>query len=233
LIDKISSNNKDLWEELYNQCSTDQAYTPDRAGLARRALRNTAFAYFAHSLSGDVLLETVRTHYEQADNLTDRRAALHVALTEESVAEELREMLLKDFFDRWQHEALVVDLWFNLQAQSSVLTLEQIRALEEHPAFEIKNPNRARALFSVFGAYNHRRFHALDASGYRFVAEAVARMDLFNPSLAARVCTPLTQWRRFDTLRQDEMRDALRTLAASEQMSKDLYEVVTKALADD
>ena len=233
LIDEISLNNSNLWEELYNQCSIHEDYAPDRAGLARRALRNTAFAYFAHSLTGDVLLETVKAHYEQANNLTDRRAALHVALTEESVAEALREMLLEDFFDRWQQEALVVDLWFNLQAQSSVLTLEQIRALEEHPAFEIKNPNRARALFSVFGAYNHRRFHAIDASGYRFVAEAVARMDSFNPSLAARVCTPLTQWRRFDALRQDEMRDALRKLAASEQMSKDLYEVVTKALADD
>ena len=233
LIDEISFNNSSLWENLYNQCSIDGDYAPDRAGVARRALRNTAFAYFAHSLTGDVLLETVKAHYEQADNLTDRRAALHVALTEESVAEALREMLLEDFFDRWQQEALVVDLWFNLQAQSSVLTLEQIRALEEHPAFEIKNPNRARALFSVFGAYNHRRFHATDGSGYRFVAEAVARMDSFNPSLAARVCTPLTQWRRFDALRQDKMRDALRTLAASEQMSKDLYEVVTKALADD
>ena len=53
-------------------------------------------------------------------------------------------------------------------------TVAGVRALMKHPAFDIKNPNRVRALIGAF-AGNHLRFHAADGEGYRLVGEMSAR----------------------------------------------------------
>ncbi|NKB97663.1 MAG: aminopeptidase N [Pseudomonadales bacterium] len=230
VIGTIALENVDIWAALYEQYFADGAFQPDAKGMAQRGLKNAAFAYHVRNLRGSELVSTVQRHYQGADNLTDRRAALKAALTEPDFPVEARTDLLTDFYDKWRNEALVVDLWFNLQAQSPVLTLDEIKALEEHPAFDMKNPNRARALFSVFGMLNHSRFHAIDGSGYKYLADAIARLDALNPQIAARLSAPLTLWRRYDPVRQERMRDALSTLTTADSMSKDLYEVVTKAL---
>ena len=80
---------------------------------------------------------------------------------------------------------------------------------------------------------NLRRLHALDGSGYRFVATAVAEMDGLNPQIAARLATPLTRWKKFDAQRQQLMQSALRTLLhdGDHAPSKDLFEIVSKSLA--
>ncbi len=231
VIGKIAFKNQAVWAGLYEQHSATGAYEPSADGMAQRSVRNAAFAYHVRTLQGTELVDAVQRHYKEADNLTDRRVALKAALSEPEFPTYRRRELLSDFYDKWQHEALVIDLWFNLQAQSAVLSLDEIKALEDHPAFDLKNPNRARALFSVFGMLNHSRFHAIDGSGYKYLADAIARLDKINPSVAARMCAPLTLWRRYDALRQERMREALATLTLAGRMSKDLYEVVTKALA--
>ena len=60
-----------------------------------------------------------------------------------------------------------------------------VRALMKHPAFDIKNPNRVRALIGAFSA-NHLRFHDADGSGYRLVGEVIRTLDPINPQVAAR-----------------------------------------------
>ena len=97
-------------------------------------------------------------------------------------------------------------------------------------SFDARNPNRARALYGAFGMYNHRVFHALDGSGYTFLREAIAHLDGLNPQLAARLTTPLTRWQRYDVKRQGLMRGQLEQLSARPDISKDLFEIVTKAM---
>ena len=100
------------------------------------------------------------------------------------------------------------------------------------PDFTLDNPNRARSVYSAFGNANHRRLHALDGSGYAYLADAVSRLDGLNPQLAARVATPLTRWQRYDEKRQGLMRASLEQLVSKEEISKDLFEIVTKSLQD-
>ena len=96
--------------------------------------------------------------------------------------------------------------------------------------FDRKNPNRVRSVFSSFGMGNHFRFHAKDGSGYEYLANAVSSLDESNPQLAARLAGPLTRWGRYDTNRQRLMIGALKNMASSEGISKDLYEIVSKSL---
>ncbi len=232
LLDDISTTHLQLWIDLYETFRSNSRYQPDAAGMSNRALSNLAFTYAARSMSGQVLAEFVEQHYKNADNLTDRRAALNVVCRHADVDTNLRNRVLEDFYSQWRRQALVMDMWFSVQAQSPIYDVQALAGLEQHDLFEFKNPNRARALYSAFGMYNHRRFHAIDGSGYAFLANAVARLDALNPQLAARLTTPLTRWQRYDEKRQTLMREQLQQLAGAEDISKDLYEIVTKSLGD-
>jgi len=232
LLDDLSATHMQLWIDLYENYRSDTRYQPDAAGMANRALSNQGFVYAARTMSGSGLADFVQQHYQAADNLTDRRAALSVVCRHPAIDPALRERMLEDFYNNWRRQALVMDMWFSLQAQSPLYDVQALARLAQHDLFELKNPNRARSLFSAFGMYNHRRFHALDGSGYAFLADAVARLDALNPQLAARMTTPLTRWQRYDDKRQALMRAQLQQLAGGENISKDLYEIVSKSLGE-
>ena len=231
LLDEISRIHLQKWIDLYESYRSKGHYQPDAQGMANRALSNIGFTYAARTMSGSTLTEFVEQHYFAADNLTDRRAALSVVCRHPGLDQSCRDKVLHDFYDKWQNEALVIDLWFNLQAQSPLTSVSKLRELEAHPKFELKNPNRVRSVYGAFGMYNHRVLHALDGSGYAALADAVARLDKLNPQLAARIVQPLARWQRYDGQRQTLMRGQLEQLAQSAEISKDLFEIVNKSLA--
>jgi aminopeptidase N len=219
------------WQVLYDGNQPEGAYDPDARAMARRALKHAALAFLAPVHEGTEAQALLGNHYQLADNLTDRRAALLEVSRHPAVSEDFRQRLLDDFYGRWQHESLVVNLWFSLQASSPLTDAAAARALARHRAFDARNPNKLRALYGAFSRQNHRNFHAPDGSGYAFLAEAVAELDARNPSMAAALATPLTRWRRYEPERARRMRESLERLAAASSLSPDLYEVVTKSLA--
>ena len=229
LTQLLAQQHQSLWQVLYERCVSTSDYQPDAAGISRRTLRNLAFAYLCEV--EDQLDDLVWRHYSQADNLTERRAALAQACRNGRLSSAMQQQILHDFYQRWQDEALVLDIWFSLQAQSPLTDVAAMAQLTAHDRFDMKNPNRARSVFGAFGMYNHRQLHQPDGSGYRYLAQAVGQMDALNPQIAARLAVPLTRWQRYDPARQQQMRNCLEQLAGQETISKDLYEIVTKSLA--
>ncbi len=224
------------WLELYGRNAANGPYQPDTRSVARRALRNLALGFLC--AAGDSRTATVRalllTQYRTADNLTDRLASLREVANAEWLDESARLDVIDDFYKRWSAQKLVIDLWFSVQAACPrVGALARVEALERHPDFDGRNPNRLRALFSTFAGQNPVNFHARDGAGYRFLAERVARIDRANPQIAARMLAPLTRWRRYDAARGAAMKDALRGIESADAISRDVYEVVTKALQGD
>ena len=135
-----------------------------------------------------------------SDNLTDASAAL-VSLANNECEE--RKEALRWFYDRWQDEALVLDKWFAVQATSRLPgTLEAVKALTVHPKFDIKNPNKVRAVIGAFCHGNHAQFHSLDGEGYSFAADKIVELDRINAQIAARLCRAFDRWRLFDKERQ-------------------------------
>lgn len=220
----------DVWDKLYHACRAGETFIPDARGQANRALAGIAFAAISRAMTGQPLREFVMRHYDNADNLTDRRAALEVVCRHPGFGDDERRRVLERFFTRWEREALVLDLWFSLQAQSPLSTLQTLRELEANPRFELSNPNRVRAVFAVFGLHNPRRFHAADGSGYAYLTDAIAKLDPLNPQLAARLASPLTRWQRYDSERQQLMQAQLQRLLSKPGLSKDLYEIVAKSV---
>ena len=144
--------------------------------------------------------------------------------------DDAKETRLRAFYERWSSKTLVVDEWFRAQASNPLPgTFERVKALQEHAAFDAKNPNKIRALLLRFTA-NVRNFHAGDGDTYRWAAEQVAAIDGFNPQAASRLAKTLTEWPRFDAERGRRMRAALATIG-EHRLSKDVREVVDKGLS--
>ena len=207
----------------YRVLTAKGPYSPDAASAGRRALRNVCLSYLSEAGMRQLCYE----QFKAADNMTDAMAAL-AALANLDCAE--RQQALDAFYAQWQHEPLVVDKWLAVQAASRLpTTLETVQRLLAHPAFDIKVPNKVYALIRTFAA-NHVRFHAADGGGYAFLAEQVLALDRLNPQVAARMARGFDRWKRFDPSRQQKARAQLERIRDAEGLSKDVAEIVTKAL---
>ena len=175
------------------------------------------------------------TQYQEAENMTDRMAALnamlHCSTAMDKAHQKTREQVLKHFYNEFKNEALVIDKWFTLQASAPSTDVAQIKALMKHPAFSLSNPNRARSLMFVFCNANPARFHAVDGSGYALWADTVIALNKLNPQVAARLSRSLDRWTKYPAANQALMKQALEKVAATKNLSKDVLEVVSKALA--
>ncbi|MDP3853374.1 aminopeptidase N [Phenylobacterium sp.] len=204
-------------------------FSPDAASAGRRALRNAALDLLAANPRSEVA-ELADGHYRAAANMTDAIGGLSALML---IGGEAYEAALADFFERWKTEPLVVDKWFALQARDpDESALGRVLGLTAHPAFDEKNPNRLRALVSTFANFNPARFHDESGAGYRFLADQILAVDGFNPMTAARLVDPLGGWRRYRPELGALMRRELARIAATEGLSKNVYELATKALAD-
>jgi aminopeptidase N len=202
-------------------------YQPTAEAAGRRALRNTALDLL--SAGGDATaLALAAEQARMAGNMTDRLAAL-TTVADSELPDRLA--ILAAFRADFADDALVLDKWFTVQALSRRTdTLAQVQALLAHPDYDAKNPNKVRALVGAFTAGNRAQFHALDGSGYAFLADQVMATDSFNGKLAARLVAPLGPWKKFDPARQVLMREALDRIRKRPGLSKDVTEIVEKAL---
>jgi aminopeptidase N len=204
-------------------------FSPDAAGAGRRALRNAALELMAANPRSEVG-ELAFGHYEAAANMTDTIGGLN-ALTQ--IGGELYERALADFYERWKDEPLVIDKWFATQARDpSEGALGRVLGLTAHPAFDAKNPNRLRALVQSFASSNPARFHDPSGAGYRFLADQILAVDGFNPMTAARLVEPLGGWRRYEPELGKLMKAELERILAEPGLSKNVFELVSRALAE-
>ncbi|MBE4802010.1 aminopeptidase N [Vibrio parahaemolyticus] len=200
-------------------------YTIDHAAIGKRALRNQCLQFLAHTDKGNTL---VKAQYEAANNMTDTIAAMSAA---NSTQLECREELMADYSDKWKHDGLVMDKWFALQGTNPAEdALEKVKATMNHEAFSLKNPNRTRSLIGSFLAANPVRFHDKSGSGYQFAGEILRQLNDSNPQVASRMIDPLLKFRKYDEARQAMIRAELEKLKAMDNLAKDLFEKVTKAL---
>jgi aminopeptidase N len=168
---------------------------------------------------------------KDATNMTDRLGALSALVQAHA---ELAEPALARFHAQFQGEALVIDKWFTLQAtapESNGRVFARVKALAQHPDFSIKNPNRARSLLMAL-AQNPAAFHRADAAGYVFWAEKVIEIDPINRQLAARLARGLDRWRTLAEPQRGAAQEALQRVAARVDLSADVREILSRALAD-
>lgn len=213
---------------VYNTFNTPIEYKPEAEQIGRRSLKNAALGYLM--LVDDTGAELAWIQFQQADNMTDKAAALS-ALVNCPAAAVYAAQALTAFEQQYCDEALVMNLWLQIQATNSQTGgLARVEALMQHSAFTMSNPNKVRSLIGGFCNANLVNFHSIDGAGYRFLREQILFLNKTNPQVAARLVTPLTRWKAFAAPHSKLMRSELQTIADEPGLVKDLYEIATKSL---
>lgn len=216
------------WQWIYDAMKVTDAYRASGEQVGKRALGQLAFDFLG--CANAVPFNAAEDMLVGADNLTERMAALRqlLFLNEGEVARDALEV----FYNQWKHEALVINQWFSLQAQCPTSeTVDRVRHLQEHEAFDWRNPNKIRALIGAFANGNPVAFHRRDGAGYQLLADAIIRLQGVNPQVAARLCGPLTRFKRY-AHGEALMKAQLLGIAAVPDLSRDVFEVVERSLAD-
>ncbi len=227
VVSTLASRLQPELESLYQENHRDESGQFDTLAIGRRRIKNISLSYLSR-LENERIQQWAEAQFHTANNMTDQVAALadivnykHPAQTE----------CLATFYQKWQSEALVIDKWFAIQSASPASgTFANVVALTAHPAFDLANPNRVRAVIGSFSQGNPVRFHANNGQGYEFLAEQVIALNSLNPQVASRMLGPLSSWRRFDEERQNLMKTQLEHIMNSPNISRDVFEVASKSL---
>ena len=219
---------RDALRTTYQRLTDTGEYKIDGIAIGRRSLRNTCLAYLA--AGGDAEgIALAKAQFDAGQNMTDVLAALAVLSAIECPE---RDAALAAFHAQWHGDDLVLDKWFAIQAMSPLPgTPAAVRSLARHPDFDLKNPNRVRALVASFAGANQARFHEASGSGYRFLADIIMQLDPSNGQVAARLVPPLGQWRRVEPARQVLMKQELQRILDVPSLSKGTFEMATRSIA--
>jgi aminopeptidase N len=223
------------WEWAFDAHRENGAYRPDPVSSGRRALTGLSLAFLclAARASGDTVWPgKAYQRFKDAGNMTDRFNALAALVTSGS---DLATQALQRFHAIFKHEPLVLDKWFALQAGAPDRggnVLPAVKQLMNHPDFNVRNPNRARSVIFSYCSANPGAFHRPDAAGYVYWSDRVLELDAFNPQVAARLARALDRWKKLAEPLRSAAREAIARVAARPDLSNDVREVVTRALAD-
>lgn len=195
--------------------------------MGKRSLKNMALSFLGN-LEIEEIDHIVQGQYYDANNMTDKLAALNVCSNSKDPK---REEILEDFYQQYKDDAGIINKWlFACACADRPDAVEVVRKLMEHPAFNMKNPNKLRALMGGF-ACNLPEYHKIDGSGYELAAEMAKKVDEFNPQMACHMVKPMMRWKRYDEQRQKLMKAALQSVLDKPGLSENVFELVSKALA--
>jgi len=212
--------------QQYQHLWSNEDHVMQGRAYARRQYRNLCLWLL---MQGDEekMRSVCQGQMKRAVLMTDQLAGFSLLMN--TPDEELRQWAIGSFYRQWQHDALVLDKWFEKQAMSTLPdALTRVESLLAHSAFNFANPNKVRSLVGAFCFGNPRHFHALDGSGYAFLTDMLIKIDAINPQVAARLAKPFTQASHLDRSRQKAMHTELQRLA-QHRLSRDLSEVINKS----
>lgn len=222
----IARENRTHLLDIYRQFHGVEPKSRDTKVFAHRSLKNQALGYLA-DLNDPEILEIVNKQYWEAQNMTDRMAAMMLLADSDSAH---REKALQNFHDEWKNDSVVINKWFTAQATTSrTNVLEDVKALTKHPAFSLTNPNNVYSLLRAFGA-NIVRFHDPKMDAYEFYADKILEIDAKNPQVAARLCAAFNFVQKLEPAMKEKALKQIKRMVAVESLSKNSRELLQSAL---
>lgn len=228
ILAEIAQAHSALFSKLIDTMKPEKPFSPDAQNAGKRAFANILFDYLSIAEKSD---KRAANLYFNADNMTDRMAALRI-LVHRFGSGENAQNALADFEKRFSFDPLVMDKWFSVQATTAgSQTLETVKELTKHPLFSFDNPNRVRALVASFAAGNQTGFNRIDGAAYDYLCEMILTIDKNNPQLASRLLTIMRSWRALEENRRNKLENSLKRIASNEGLSTDVADIIQRMLA--
>ena len=150
-------------------------------GKNERKLIETIWKLLLHCNDEEIKCKII--NYVDSNSMTLAKAALN-SFSRINCPE--RKIISNIFFNKWKNNSVVLDSWFSFNA--SVEIDEQANSIEklfENKFFDSKSPNTLRAILNTFVTRNST-FHAMDGSGYKYIAKKIIDFDKLNPIVISR-----------------------------------------------
>jgi len=227
-LNRLARDLESQFHALYANNNQRSGFSLDAEAIAERALKNRALSYLV--ATDQAAYHALASHqYHIASNMTDRLAAFNALITSNYPE---RMVLINDFYTHWQHDTLVLDKWFALQAMTPKKeALNDVKRLLNHTAFSMSNPNKVRSLIGAF-ASNLVAFHQEGGEGHEFLADCVLELNTINPQVAARLVSVFNNWKNYSEPSSLSMKAQLERINDVKNLAKDVTEIVTKAVLD-
>lgn len=227
LEQEIAKQLKNNFLNMIDICSKADQLSISHKATADRSLKNLSLSYLG-SIKAQETTDLIYNHFMSAKNMTDEIASFKILA---EINPDMKQKAVERFYCKWKHDKLVLDKWFAVQAGSGLNdTLDRVKDLINHPDFSMKNPNKVRSLVNIFAIQNHVNFHRIDGTGYRFIADQIILLDQINHQTAARLVSCFNSWKKYDHQRQALMKSELERILNIKSLSKNVYEIVSRAL---
>ncbi len=220
VIQKIIQRFKPLLLKLYQSLNTPQTYDITPESVGRRALKNLCLFYLAK----DGELSLAQKQFNSADCMSDKLAAFKVLINGDTP---YRTQALTDFYQEFKDDTQVMDKYFSAQALSNICDIDKVTTLMQHELFCFNTPNRLR---SVVGSFTHNTVNFHHQAGYAFLTNVIIKLNTINPQIGARLVATYNHWRRFTPELKALQKQQLKTILATKNLSKDIFEIVQAAL---
>lgn len=221
----IASKFEKNFQDIYHSLSGTKEFKVDANAMGERKLKNLALSYLSYSAAGS---ELCQKQYYNATNMTDRMAALSCSVFGELAG---KEDMLKDFYNKYKSQTLVMQKWLNVQASSeSEATYDTVLKLLESDIYDKNVPNLVRSLIGVFAA-NKSQFAHESGRGIKFISKQIKEIDQINPQVASRLCAAFRDLKKMPTNLQSIARAELEEIIEIKTLSKNSYEIISKTLA--
>eukprot|EP00934_Nitzschia_sp_Nitz4_P007573 Nitzschia sp. Nitz4//scaffold32_size149145//97471//100716//NITZ4_002890-RA/size149145-augustus-gene-0.41-mRNA-1//1//CDS//3329548102//7563//frame0 len=227
---ELLSRYQQLTDELNQE---GEEFKVDAESIGRRRLRNALLDYLcsvrATADEQTSAAQLAISHFENAIGMTDKMGALTALASMDGEARRFREEALAAFYNEANGDPLVLNKWFTVQALADVPdVIENVKKLQSHPDFTLKNPNRCRSLLGAFAM--NAAFHEVGGAGYELLGDALQKLDKLNPQISSRLGTSLVQWRKYSPEQGAMMKAQLEKLSSMDNISEDLFEIVSRGL---
>ncbi|MDB6096615.1 MAG: aminopeptidase [Francisellaceae bacterium] len=226
LMQHVASHFESEWMDLYQNSIIKGPYQYNAENMGYRRLQNIALFNLCQL---DIIkyAHLALTQYNNANNMTEKYGALEALLASDYSE---NETIANNFFETYKHNHLIINKWFVALANVQKLeTLDKVKSLIHHPAFDIKNPNNVYSLIRVFSD-NLIAFHQANGKAYEFMQDMILKIDKFNPQVASRLVKCFSDWKKFDVKRQNYMKTCLEGMMSEPNLSKNVHELVSKLL---
>jgi aminopeptidase N len=222
----LASKYKEKLISIYNENHFPNAVELDAKEIAQRAIKNRALKILS-ALEDEEVAAMAKKQYEESLTMTDRVVALDIL---ENIHAEYADTALKDFYERYKDETLVMNKYFAIIASSGRdELLERVERMELDKVYDEKVPNLVRSLIGSFSR-NHKHFHKEDGSGYRFLADKIIAIDKINPQMASALANSFKIYDKLVDNNKQLIEKELKRVVSTHNLSNNTYEIINKIL---
>ncbi|MCL6243666.1 MULTISPECIES: aminopeptidase N [Acinetobacter] len=221
LLSRVARELGSFFKETYATLDPDAQKEFSQA-MGVRALKNIMLSMMARQGDASVF-ELAYEQLSSTGNMSERLGALKVLVWNDAPQ---AQQALETFYTRYKNEALSMDQWFMLQAAHPKATAETIKALTAHPDYDLKVPNRIRA---VTGGLNSNPVNTW-SFGVQHIVELAKFLDEKNPIVGSRLLQILSRWYTLAEPQRSEVKaelEALKPVVKSKNVSETLNSMLS------